>query len=696
MIRRAAAAILGFTLLVAAGSACRHGAQRRPAPGVPPDIVLVTIDTLRADALGFMGSRRVATPNLDRIAAEGTVFENAHAQNVVTLPSHVNILTGLYPYQHGVRDNEGFRLGADVPTIATRLKARGYATAAFIGAFPLDSRYGLARGFDVYDQSFPQGTGAYDLTVPERPASEVLGLARKWLDGAPAGPRLLWVHLYDCHAPYRPPPPFDRIYAKDPYFGEVAGVDAALGPFFDALRGSGRPILLVVTGDHGEALGDHGELTHGLFAYEATLHIPLIVWSPGRVAARRERALVRHVDIAPTILEAVGAPPDAALPGRSLLGPRTPETSYFEALSCSFNRGWAPLRGEMDGNFKYVDLPVPELYDIEADPKEVRNLVDSRRDVVRRLAAALPAEKTAPVPQATTGEEAAKLRNLGYLSGTAAPKRAYGVADDPKNLVGLDADLHRIVDFYETNRLSEAAALGKKIVAERPDMSTGYEFLSLAQEQAGDTRGAIATLEEGKRRGILSETLLAHLGLLDAEEGQAKRARAVLEPLARSSDVEVINALGIARTGDGDLPGALAAFRRAIEIDPRNALAYQNEGIARLQFGNLPEALAAFDHALALNDHLPRAWNAKGVALAKSNHPDEAIAAWQRAAELDPSQMDALFNIGLTAASRGRPELARAALEKFLAKAPPAAYAQERDEARRLIASLPPAPAAVP
>jgi arylsulfatase A-like enzyme/tetratricopeptide (TPR) repeat protein len=694
-----AAWILGILLfsLVLGGAACRRTGKAALAASSPPDVVLVTIDTLRADIPGFAGNSRVATPNLDRIAAEGVVFDNAHGQNVVTLPSHVNILTGLYPYQHGVRDNDGFRLGADVPTLATRLKARGYSTAAFIGAFPLDSRYGLARGFDVYDQSFPQGTGSYDLTVPERPASEVVTLSRRWLAARSSAPRFLWVHLYDCHAPYRPPPPFDRTYAAEPYLGEVAAVDEALGSLFDDLRilqRAGHPVFLVVTGDHGEGLGDHGELTHGLFAYEATLRIPLVLWSPGRVAPRREHAIVRHVDIAPTILEAVEAERARELPGRSLLGVpvESAPSSYFEALSCSFNRGWAPLRGVVGGGFKYIDLPIPELYDLEKDPGETNNLFAARGDVARRLASALPPETAAPKPAPPSAEEVSKLRSLGYLAGSAPAKRVYTAADDPKMLVGIDGDLHRIVQLFDENHLSESAALARRIIAERPAMQTGYEFLSLAQEQAGDTRAAIATLEEGRRRGVLSEALQGRLGLLHAEQGEAKRARQILEPLAASSDIEVINALGIARTGDDDLGGALQAFHRALALDPRDATAYQNIGIAQLQFGKNVDALAALDRALALNDRLPRAWNAKGVALERLSRPDEAMAAWQHAADVDPSQMDALLNIGLTAVSRGRTETARRALQKFLAAAPPATYAREREEARRLLAGLPKTP----
>ena len=688
--RGAVALLLSAVLTGSAFLSCR-GKERAASSGPPPDIVLVTIDTLRADAVGFLGNRRGTTPNLDRLAAEGAVFENAHGQNVVTLASHVNILTGLYPYQHGVRDNDGFRLRDDVPTLATLLKAKGFATAAFIGAFPLDSRFGLSRGFDVYDQNYPQGPGSYGFTVAERPAPEVVGRARRWLASAPSGPRFLWVHLYDCHAPYDPPAPFKQTFAGEPYLGEVAGVDAALVPLWDDLRASGRPMLLVVTGDHGEAIGDHGELTHGLFTYEATLHVPLFLWSPGRVAPRRDAELVRHVDIAPTILEAAGVARAPAMPGRSLLSRQAaaaPTVSYFEALSCSLNRGWAPLRGVMDGGFKYIDLPIPEVYDLARDPAETRNLFAERQDVARRLARALPVETEAPKAATPSAEEAAKLRSLGYLTGSAAPKKSYTPDDDPKKLVSVDNALHRVVDLFETGHLKEAGELGRKIVAERPDMRTGYELLSLVEQQMGDPPAEIRTLEAGARKGVLSETLLGRLGLLYAEGGNAKKALQILEPLASSSDVDVLNALGIARAGNGRHDDALEAFRRVLAIDSRNATAYQNIGITELQFGKLAEALDGFSRCLALNDRLPRAWNGNGVALERSGKPTEALAAWQRAVAIDRHQFDALFNIGLVAGQLARYDESRQALKDFVAGAPADKYGPERARARQLLAVL--------
>jgi len=673
--------------LAAAGvTECRSPARTPAAAGPPPDIVLITIDTLRADALGFAGNARVRTPNLDRLAGEGLVFTGAHAHNVMTLPSHANILTGLYPYQHGIRDNEGFRLDPKVPTLATMLAERGYATAAIIGAFPLDSRFGLSRGFDLYDQKYPQGAHEYDFSVAERPASEVVAAARSWYLRNAGRRRFLWVHLYDCHAPHVPPPALAREYAGDPYLGEVAGVDEALGPLLSDIRASGKPALVVVTADHGEALGDHGEETHGLFAYEATLHVPLILRGP-RVPSAVRRTAARHVDILPTVLEECGAPVPAGLPGRSLLGADTSGgASYFEALSAPLSRGWAPLRGMIQGGFKFIDLPLPELYDLASDPGEAHNLVGERMDRVRALKAALPAPGPAAARVSEPADTVARLRSLGYLSGSAPGKERYGPEDDPKNLVALDSDLQRVVRLYQQQKLEEAIALARDVIRRRPGMSTGYEYLSFLQGQLGADVQAAATLEEAKRRGLLSESLASRLGLLYSAQGKSREALAVLEPLRGSRNPDVLNALGIARATAGRVPEAIEAFERVLSADPGNATAYQNIGLTYVQHDRPAEAVAAFQKAFAINERLPRAWNGLGVALERLGRHAEALDCWKRAVALDPQQFEAMLNLGVVALEQGETALGRESLARFVATAPAGLFAADIGRARKLLA----------
>ncbi len=447
-------------------------ADLRPVPG--QNVLLVTIDTLRADALGSDGGQ-ARTPALDRLATDGVRFSFAHAQAVLTLPSHASILTGEYPFQHGVRENSGYRLAEGTPTLATILKKDGYATGAFVSAFPVHSRFGLSQGFDVYDDWFGETRAPTDFVMPERAATATVSLARSWIGARErenGTPWFAWVHVFDPHAPYAPPPPFDREYAGRPYYGEVAAADAALAPLFDQVRQSSRPTLVVVTGDHGEALGDHREATHGLFAYESTLRIPLIIAELG--AGRPDPAHgevsdvpVRHVDVLPTVLDAVGRRAPDGLPGRTLLpaverrAGAPPRPSYFEAMSAMLNRGWAPLTGVLVGREKYVELPIPELYDLSRDPGERTNLAGADADRTRVLEtalrgfhASLPGQRRAEDPEAI-----AELRALGYVSGEAPIKAHYTERDDPKRLVDLDAAIHRGVELFGEHRLPEAKAI---------------------------------------------------------------------------------------------------------------------------------------------------------------------------------------------------------------------------------------------
>ncbi|HKA35942.1 MAG TPA: sulfatase-like hydrolase/transferase [Thermoanaerobaculia bacterium] len=689
-LRILAAALLPALLLLAG---CRESPARPPAAGdrhpVPalPDIVLVSIDTLRADAPGYAGNSRARTPNLDRLASEGRVFLQAHAHNVMTLPSHANILTGRYPWEHGVRDNDGFRLDPKWETAATLLHGGGYSTAAFIGAFPLDARFGLDRGFDLYDERYPQGANEYDFRVAERPAPEVVAAARRWFSENAGRRRFLFVHLYDCHSPHVPPPELAAAFASDPYAGEVAGVDAALGPLFEDLRASKSHVLLVVTSDHGEALGDHGEETHGLFAYEATLHVPLILWSPGAIPAARDDSLRRHVDILPTLLDAAAVNAPSGLPGRSLLtAGDAGAASYFEALTASFTRGWAPLRGVLRGREKFIDLPIPELYDLASDPAEESNRFEEKKEAAAALKRLLPSPEAAAPSRASESEQtAARLRSLGYLSGGSAGKKSWGPEDDPKRLVDLDRQLQEIVALYQAGKLRDAVALARSAMKRRPTMPVLYEFLSYLEDQAGETSRAIATLEEARRRAFLDERLTTRLGLLYSQTGKTKEAVALLEPLRSSKNPDVSNALGIALATSGDPARAIEAFRNALRLDPKNAVAWQNIGLTQLHANRPAEAIEAFDKAFAVNDRLPRAWNGRGAALEALGRHAEAIEAWKKAIALDPQQFEAMLNLGVVALEQGQRDLARESLARFLAGAPPSLFAEDLARARRLL-----------
>ena len=657
------------------------------------DVVLVTIDTCRADAVGFGGNTRGTTPHLDAVAADGLVFSFAHGQNVLTLPSHVNILTGLYPFQHGVRDNTGFRLDDRFATAATILHGMGYATGAFVAAFPLDSRYGLARGFDVYDMVYRQTEDSTDFRVQQSPGPEVVSAALDWYRRQAGRPRFLWVHVYDPHAPYDPPPEFRKRFADDLYLGDVAFADAALAPLLDAVRAADAPpTLLVVTADHGESRGEHGEETHGLFAYEATLHVPLFLWSRDLPRKGRDAALARHIDILPTILDAVGDRTDRKLPGASLLSDRADagsRASYFESLSASFTRGWAPLRGILQEGQKYIELPVPEHYDLTRDPAELHNLADQRLAPLRKLRAELLRFPTGPVePGPTDADQAAKLRSLGYLSGSAPAKASYGPADDPKNLIAVDRQIHRAVDLYERGDRAGALRVTRELVAKNPRMELGYQHLAFLLEENGDTAGAIKVLERAAAHGVRNEALDRRHGLLLAEEGKPRDAVSILSRYARSQDGETLNALGIALADSGRIDDALEVFRRVLAADPSNVQAWQNIGITLLKSdrpGSAGQARESLEKSIAFGVRNPKAWNALGVAWMRSDEPARALDAWAKCVEYGPEEYDALYNMGIVALRIGDRARAKQSFEKFLASAPAARYARERAEVRKLL-----------
>src|SRR6185436_9662147 len=646
------------------------------------NVLLVTIDTLRADALGsYGGSTR--TPNLDALAARGTRFDFAHAHAVLTRPSHASILTGLYPYEHGVRDHSGYRMKPGTPTVATMLKRSGFATGAFVGGVPLERRFGLDEGFDVYDDRFGRTGNASDFTMAERPAGEVVEVALKWI-GAQQGRWFAWVHVFDPHAPYTPPPPFDTEYAGRAYYGEVAYVDSALGPLFKAAGSAARPTVVVVTADHGEGLGDHGALTHGLLAYETTLRVPLII---GRLTpdtthdvGRVSHFPARHVDIVPTLLDAVSADVPSTLHGRSLLpgAPLPPDgdvSSYFEAMSAMLNRGWAPLQGALSGHEKYIDLPTPELYDLAEDPREETNLVDRRADRRRVLEARLQDFHAAPPGERFTEspEMAARLQALGYTSGSAPRKTKYTEDDDPKNLMALDQWIQQGIEAWQHGRHDEALQIYRRIIDRRPSMAIGYRNLAFLQWQNGQARDAIQTLERAFRAGAVEPAMTTQLGSYLADAGRPADAIALLEPLVavERPDPDAVNALGIAYARADQPDRAASAFKRALDDNPANVQALENIGTLEMQRGDLPAAQSALEQAAAIDPRSARAHNGLGVIAMKTGRPDEAFTQWKRAVELSPNDFDALFNLSMELDAAGRHEEARPYLVRLTSGAPP-------------------------
>ena len=700
--RRAPVALVVAVVVAAFAGIGYFGWGRLRPAALPRDpglsVLLVSIDTLRADALGAYGNARARTPWIDRLAREGVRFDAAHAHNVVTLPSHANMLTGLLPFEHGVRDNNGFRVPKDAKTLAALLKPRGYRSGGFVSAFVLDERFGLANGFDRWDSRVAGGEWSRGFLMPERPGRATVAEALRWL-AAGSGPSFAFVHLYEPHSPYEPPPEF-AAGALDAYHGEVAAADAALEPLLRPILEQGRSgrTLVILTSDHGESLGEHGEATHGVFAYEATLRVPLVVYAPALFRPRVVSELVRHVDLVPTVLDVLGMERPADLSGRSLLpllagsAAGEPPPSYFEALTASINRRWAPLQGVREGALKYIDLPLPELYDLGADPAEARNLAASRPQDLEQLGERLKtlrARDRGVAPVEEDPETLERLRALGYVAAAQprAPKQRYTVDDDPKRLIELDAKTNHMLALYRAGKIEEAIAVGQEVLARRPDMDVAQLQIAYLERARGNMKGAIAAAQRAVELRPRDSESAALLAVYLTEAGRPRDAARFLEPwLEREEDdLDVLNALAVALTSSGKPREALDVLARARRAHPTNTQVLVNIGTVYLTGGDLARARQAFEAALDVDPDVARAHNSLGVIAAREGHMPEAVERWKRAAALNPGDYQTLYNLGSELWQSGRREEARPYLEGYLRAAPPALEGRDIARVRKLL-----------
>ena len=669
------------------------------------NVLLITVDTLRADRLGCYGNTQVKTPRIDGLARRGALFNRAFAHTPTTLPSHTNILLGTTPLYHGVHDNQNFVVREDFLTLAEHLKASGYATGAFVGAFPLDSRFGLTQGFDVYDDNYG-ASGSQEFSYVERKAEVVVARAMEWLRNQ-GGPWFLWVHFFDPHQRYDPPEPFKTDYGDRPYDGEVAYVDYSLGRLLDDVRDRrlDEKTLIILTGDHGESLGQHGESTHGYFAYNSTLWIPLLIVSPELHPEKIDQPAA-HIDIFPTVCEILGLGRPSHLQGLSLVpaikGKHLPERKlYFESLYPYYSRGWAPLRGFIRDPLKYLDSPIPELYDLEKDFDETRNLAESGRLDDFRAELADLTKKELEAGAGASGRNADRqtresLKSLGYLASPQAPRKdAFTPQDDLKVLLPYQSRLQQAMGAYHKGDLEKGVDLLRGIIVERKDFDLAYTYLATLYKEQKKLKEAVGVLREGLQNCPGSYKVIITFGMFLTDVGAYDQAIDVLKRglAIIDYDPELWNYLGVAHWKKGDYDEAAKVLGRALSIDQNYPIAMNNLGSVYLssylkskEAGALPAAIENFRKAIELDPEYESAYNGLGTALKIAGDLDGAILNWKKAVEIRPDYGFALYNLGLAHLLKGEKAPALEYLQKYKARFYSTLSPRERQKLDELIA----------
>lgn len=633
------------------------------------NVILISIDTLRADRLSSYGSTRVETPHIDRLAREGVRFSNAASTVPFTLPAHSSIMTGTYPPFHGVRENVGYFLDDSLATIAGQLSEHGWTTGGFVSAFVLDSRWGIAKGFDTYFDDFdPEETSKGNLGSVQRQGPETIAAAVDWLDSDPGSPFFLWLHLYDPHDPYTPPEPFKSQY-RNPYDAEVAYTDALIGEFRQALekRGLLETSLVILTSDHGEGLGQHQEGFHGFFIYDSTVRVPLIIRAPfGGMAGKVVDEAVSHVDLFPTILEAVGlsAPPQAQ--GTSLLAAAlglaqddAPERLvYTESLYPLLHYGWAPLRSLRSRDFKFIDAPEPELYDLSGDPEESQNALLAQRRTSRQLKDALDAMTArikigGVVSEGTDIDERTmrQLQALGYVAGRGGVDLE-DVADhdraDPKDRIRLHQLVMAAQSDIGAEDFEKAAAKLHEALATDGSLLDAHHMLGTVAMQKEEFESAAEYFQSALAEKI--DHTPSILGLANAYLRLERKEEALVgfQRVLEIDSTDSNAALGAADILVEQERGQEAAsiLEAALDQERPAPILFSRLGELVVEQGDSQRAATLFRQAIAGNDQLAPAHFNLAVILEEAGHADEAMTHYQQTIELAPAHYQALFNLG--------------------------------------------------
>ncbi len=669
--------LLAFALLLGLG-ACSKPAARSP-------VVLISIDTLRADHLPAWGYRGVETPAIDALSRDAVRFADAYSQYPLTLPSHASFLTGLLPPHDGVRDNIGYTLDTVAhPTLAKRLAGAGYATGGFVSSYVLRRETGVGDGFEVYDAPGP-GPRAQILDLAQRPGTVTVAAARSWLDRerfeSSGRPFFLFVHLYEPHAPYAPPEPFRSRYPGHPYDGEIATADAAVGTLLDDLRKRGlydRAVVALVS-DHGEGLGEHGESKHGVFLYRTTLHVPMLIKLSGaRRAGTEVDSPAGLVDLVPTLLAAAGLDVPKGLDGVDLLGGAgatgqpADRGLYAETFYPRLHFGWSDLRAWTERRWSLVDGPTPELFDLAADPGQTRDVLAQERREAARMRAEI-ARRDAPLapPSAVDSATAAKLASLGYLTGTVAA--GGDRLPDPRSQRDLLAALETGADAYFAGDDPQALELLRKVLARNPDMRDVWSMVARSLDRQGRTAEALAAWD---RLLDLSEGD-AGMALLVGERhlaaGDVERARGLAEAAAAVEPERAEELLAEVDFAQGKDAAGQAKLERAVATGHASETARRRLALDALSSGEPERAVELLEPTEKAGE--PESWILLALALSDAGRQQEGVDWLEKARRASRPEASFFENLGVALLTLGRDDKARTALEQAVKLDPGAATA---------------------
>ncbi len=638
-------------------------------------VILISIDTLRADHLPAYGYTQVETPAIDQFVRDAVVFDRCYAHCPQTLPSHCSMLTGHLPYEHGVRDNIGFTLKAGRPTLASILKGVGFATGGFVSAYVLRAETGLSGGFQTYDAEMKRERGDESMGELQRSGAETIAKAREWLErirSEGGTPRyFLFLHLYEPHSPYVPPEPFKTRYSSQPYDGEIASVDSQIGSFLRWLKETGQydRSLILLTSDHGEGLGDHGEREHGVFVYNEDIHVPMMIKLPGGVrAGDRVKEPVQHIDVVPTILDFFRLP-SPSLQGRTMIGDRSgleKRIIYSESLFPLYHFGWSDLYALTDAKYKFVKAPREELYSLSDDPAEKKNLAAALPVLAGQYRSQLGqaiAGRAVDAPEEVDAEEIEKLQALGYIGVATSRGGDAAARPDPKEKVYLLEEFRRGLQMHRKGDEAGAVAVFESIVQGDPEMADVLEQLGRSLGRLGRTsQAAQALVRAAALRSDSRATLVRIARILWIDLGLTDDALRLLEQAARISplDAHELELQGQILYMMGKTAAALRVFDEALSRDPSLPWPYYIRGVAAMKSGRIAEAVRLLRRAeeesmkRRVEVIMPSLHFYLGVVLAQDGQEDAALTQYEKELGIRAENLSARINLALLLLHAGK------------------------------------------